>query len=104
MKILQKLGKESGTIRNEKKRIVDIKKQKNDKKTVKNVNTPPPPPLHTLLQKNRKIIFLSKKTETVGNIPKCDETHRWRQKPEKNCQKRKHTPSIYTLHAKNRKI
>ena len=40
----------------------------------------------------------------VGNIPKCDETHPWRQKPEKKCQKRNYTPSIYTLHAKNRKI
>ena len=40
----------------------------------------------------------------VGNIPKCDERHRWRQKPEKNVKNVNTPPSIYTLHAKNRKI
>ena len=39
----------------------------------------------------------------VGRIPKYDETHPWRQKPEKSVKNVNIPPSIYTLHAKNRK-
>ena len=60
------------------------------KKNCQKCRQHPPPTL--LMLKNRKIIFFQKKTEMVGNIPKCDERHRWRQKPEKKCRKRKHTP------------
>ena len=49
IEIFEKLGKGSGTIKNEKKRIVDIRKQKND-----NCEHNPPPPSTIYMQKIEK--------------------------------------------------
>ena len=50
------------------------------------------PPFPTLHVKKSKKCFFSKKTEMVGNIPKCDERHRWRQKPDKKIFNNVNTP------------
>ena len=46
-----------------------------------------PPCTLYMLENCKNWFFFEKKLETVWNIPKCDEKHRCRQKPEKNCQK-----------------
>ena len=54
-------------------------------------------PSSTLCMSKKK--NFQQKLEIVWNIPKCDETNRWRQKPEKKFSKSE-PPSICTLHAK----
>ena len=55
-------------------------------------------PSSTLCMSKKK--NFQQKLEKVWNIPKCDETNRWRQKPEKKVLKKVNPPSICTLHAK----